>query len=124
MRLIHLLILAVAITACSKAEPEPETVSGDSTLLIESPFTFVNPEMTSASGAQITIVNQDDVPHTVTSQSAPGAFDDTGDFDAIVGSEGVQIFVLPEAPSGTEFYFYCRFHQETMIPDSGTITIQ
>ena len=122
MKFIFLLFLI--FTACGSSEETDTTSEGDATLIIGEGEIFTTTELTAPSGGVITILNQDSTPHTVTSESSAGAFDDTGDFNVLVASDGEGLLTLPEAASGTIFYYYCRLHEEAMTPAGGTITIE
>ena len=117
-----ILLLFLFFSAC--AADETDEPASANMILIEEGHTFVTSEITAASGEVLAVINNDDTPHSITSESAPGAFDDTGDFDVLVPSEGSQVLAVPEAPVGTIFYFYCRLHGDTMTPADGMITIE
>jgi plastocyanin len=79
-------------------------------------------------GATITVVNDDGMPHSVTSEATLGAYVrgavagisfDTGEF-----SSGQKTIQIPEtAPTGTVIPFYCTSHLATMATPNGTIRI-
>ncbi len=79
-------------------------------------------------GATVTAINDDGIPHTVTSEATSGAFTpggvagvsfDTGSFT------GETSFSLPaSAPNGTVIPYFCQVHKATMATPNGTITIQ
>src|SRR5690606_38721189 len=98
--------------ACAAIPEEP--VDADGTLLIDASGSFVNADIDAAAGDTLIILNHSDSLHTVTSQSAPGAFDDTGDFDVIVTAGSSNTLTVPAgAASGDVLYFYCRFHLDS-----------
>ncbi|MDO8519661.1 MAG: hypothetical protein Q7T11_05820 [Deltaproteobacteria bacterium] len=105
------------------ADETDDPVSAN-TIIIGEGNSFITSEVTASSGEVLAVINHDDTPHSITSESAVGAFDDTGDFDVLVPSEGTQVLELPEAVSGTVYFFYCRLHDEIMTPADGTITIE
>ena len=92
--------------------------------MITSGEVLAPPEITAPAGSTLTIRNNDEVMHTVTSESAEGAFDDTGDFDVLASAGGIQVLTVPEAESGTIFYYYCRLHKSAMTPADGKIIIE
>ncbi len=78
-------------------------------------------------GATVTVVNQDGMGHSVTSEATPGSFTrgsvggvsfDTGEFT------GQKTFTVPSsAAAGTVVPYYCIVHTSTMATPNGTITI-
>lgn len=122
--MLRVLIFLIALNISCGEEATTETDSSDATLIISEGSIFTTPELTSPSGGTILIVNNDQAPHTITSQSAEDTFDNTGDFEVAVASEGNAILTLPEAESGTIFYYYCALHFDDMSPSTGTITIE
>ncbi|MBI2340717.1 MAG: hypothetical protein HYU99_10215 [Deltaproteobacteria bacterium] len=124
---LPLLVLAFSSVSCGSTSDSEESEEDDEegvTLTISAGHVFATPALTAPSGSTITVINNDDTPHTVTSQSAEDAFDDTGDFDVTVSSGGTALLTLPEAASGTVFFYYCAFHVDGMSPSSGTIAIE
>jgi plastocyanin len=79
-------------------------------------------------GATITVVNDDGMPHSLTSEATKGAYVPGGvagiSFDTGVFSSGQKTIQIPaSAPAGTVIPFYCVTHLTTMVPPNGTITI-
>jgi plastocyanin len=78
-------------------------------------------------GGTVTVVNQDGIPHSVTSEASPNAFVagsvagvsfDTGLFT------GTKTFTIPStAAAGTAVPYFCMNHRNTMATPNGTITI-
>lgn len=97
--------------------------TGGPVIVIEAGEVLTTSTISANSEATITIINNDDSPHTITSESSLDAFDNTGDFDILVPASGNVLLTLPEAVTGDEFFFYCRFHTEVMSPASGVIII-
>ncbi len=97
--------------------------AGGPVIVIEAGEILATSTINADSESTITIINHDDAPHTITSASALDAFDNSGDFDVLVPASGNALLTLPEAVSGDEFFFYCRFHTEAMSPASGVIII-
>jgi plastocyanin len=87
---------------------------------------FANPDMVVQAGATITVQNQDTLPHTVTSEAAPNAFQPSGAFDTgVIAGGGSATFTIPaSAVSGTVLYYYCAIHTALMSPPNGMITVQ
>ena len=91
-------------------------------------FAYSPSNLTVAPGDTVTVVNQDTVAHTATSESATGNFTpgavngvqfDTGTINA--GASGS--FTIPaSAPMGTVVPYYCALHLQGM--GQGTVTIQ
>lgn len=123
MRQLYLIlfILLLGTTSCGTTT---DTEEGGPVLIVEPGMIFATPEITAPSGATIAILNRTDQPLHIVSQSAEDQFDDTGEFDILVPSSGAQVLTLPEAPSGTVFFYYDAFYTTSMTPDSGTITIE
>lgn len=98
---------------------------GAPVIIIASGGTLATSSLTALAGESLSILNNDNSPHTITSQTASDAFDDSGTFDVEIPSDGVGILTLPaDAASGTVFYFYCRYFETALSPSSGTITIE
>ncbi|MDR3661522.1 MAG: cupredoxin domain-containing protein [Mycobacterium sp.] len=103
--------LAATVTAgCSGMATKPETAQPSSTAPANGPvqgpaititaLNFGDP-LTVPPGAQITIVNNDDVAHTVTSKVK-------GQFDVQVAGNARTIFTAPTAPG--RYPYYCVYH--------------
>lgn len=88
-------------------------------------FTFTPKDLYARAGEKIRVLNHDDSAHTVTSESAPDAFDDTGAFDSdTVNGRAEDTITIPEgATVGEKYYFYCDIHQADMKTPNGTITV-
>lgn len=130
MRLSGLLYLSVlffvcllSFFSCGEGEAEDEGES-DALIVIEEGDVFATTEITAPSEGIVTILNRDDTAHTITATAEEGSFAASGDFDVTVAADSSAILTLPEAPSGTVFIFYCRFHEDSMSPDEGTITVE
>ncbi len=79
------------------------------------------------SGATVTVINDDGIPHSVTSEATAGAFTpgavggvsfDTGQF-----SSGTKTFTLQAAAEGTTIPYYCTVHKASMATPNGSIVI-
>ncbi len=78
-------------------------------------------------GGTVTVLNDDSMDHTVTSEATSGAYTpgsvagvsfDTGPF------VGQRSFTIPStAPEGTVIPYYCKIHTTTMATPNGTITV-
>lgn len=121
MRGLFFILFLLILSGCGENTTEEPTDEVD--ILIASGSVLTTPEVTASAGAVLTIRNNDEVTHTVTSESAEGAFDNTGDFDVLISAGGIQVLTLPEAGAGTIFYYYCRLHEGAMTPADGIITI-
>lgn len=95
-------------------------------LTIGSGMRFTTPALVVPAGTTIMVENQDSVPHTVTSETAPDAFNASGAFDTgIITRGGTATITIPaNTPSGTVYYYYCSIHTAVMSPPNGTITVQ
>lgn len=123
---------AAPSTGGTSAGGQPTTNTGGTpaaapTITIQN-FAYSPNALTVAPGATVTVMNMDSVPHSVTSESAVGAFAlgavngvqfDTGTLAA--GASGT--FTIPaSAPSGTAIPWFCKVHLSAM--PQGTLTIQ
>jgi plastocyanin len=102
--------------------------AGQITMTIDiSNFTFSPANLNVKPGTMVVVNNHDNMPHSVTSQSSPGAFVpgsvngisfDTGQF-----STGSMSFTIPTgAQAGTVVPYFCTVHRAAMA-NSGQITI-
>lgn len=102
--------------------------SGSSYVLRIQNMAYSPENLTVPPGATIEVENDDNVPHSVTSESAPGTYTpgavsgvsfDTGIFT------GKASFSIPaNAPDGTVVPYYCRVHTSTMVdPTKVQITV-
>ncbi len=97
--------------------PSPAPPAGTATITISN-FTYNPSNLTVTAGTTVTVVNQDNTPHSVTSSSSAGSFTpggvsgvafDTGAFN------GTKTFTIPSsAPSGTQIPYYCSVHLGAM----------
>jgi plastocyanin len=90
-------------------------------------FAFSPTNLDVPPGATVTVVNQDSVLHSVTSESAMGNFSPGGvngvSFDTGAFTAGQRTFTIPaSAPLGTVVPYYCSVHLSNM--PQGTVTIQ
>lgn len=109
---------------CGDQATEDPT-SDSPTLIISAGNVFTTTTLTVAATDAITVINNDSSAHTVTSESAEDAFDNSGDFDVVVAGGGSAILTLPaDAVGGDIFLFYCRLHTSAMSPATGTITVE
>lgn len=77
-------------------------------------------------GATVTVINNDSMAHSVTSEAAPDTFIPGGaiPFDTTPFT-GRASFMLPaSAPAGTVLNYFCTVHKGTMVTRNGTITIR
>lgn len=103
--LASLAILPAVLTGCSgEEEPESPSVSidADAPLITISDFEY-SFTGTFAPGATVTVHNEDNVGHTVTSDTG-------GQFDVAVGPGETVTFTAPEEPG--EYPFHCTPHPD------------
>jgi hypothetical protein len=123
MQRLLIFILIFSLFSCQETE-DPTHAEADATIIITSTLNLIPSEIFVPSGGRISIINEDSNPHTITSQSAADAFDNSGTFDVLVPSGGVANLTIPESPSGTVYHFYCRFYLGALSPSGGSITIE
>ncbi len=93
-------------------------------LIIGSGYRFATPALVVPAGATVLIKNEDGVPHTVTSEAAPGAFSPSGAFDTgLIPAGRTATITIPAAVPGTVYYYYCSIHLNLMVPADGMITV-
>ncbi|HSA59309.1 MAG TPA: plastocyanin/azurin family copper-binding protein [bacterium] len=88
-------------------------------------FVFSPLNLSAKPGETVCVVNNDTSAHTVTSESAPDAFDDDGRFDSGLlnaGDDG-SITVPATADAGEVIPYYCDVHLGAMVPPNGSITV-
>jgi plastocyanin len=122
-RIRLLAALAFVTLACNCGS---SSSGGPNTITISN-FLFSPTTMAVAPGTTITVVNQDSMTHSVTSQDTPSAFTPGGvngiifDTGAFLGTAS---FTIPStAPVGTVVPYYCAVHLSTMGMNQGTITV-
>lgn len=88
-------------------------------------FTFAPVTLSAKPGEVIKVVNNDTTTHTVTSESAPNAFDDNGDFDTndLNGGQEGSITIPADAVVGNDLFYYCDVHKSDMDTPNGTIHV-
>ena len=144
--------LAVGCGGSSSSSPPPPTQSAPSgpTITIHG-MAFAPLDMTVDAGTVISIVNQDSMAHTVTSEASDNAFApgavagvsfDSGQVQPTTTSPapqpgpgpygyarveqpltGTSITIPANAPSGTVIPYYCQNHLGTMATPNGHITV-
>jgi plastocyanin len=78
-------------------------------------------------GVTVTVINRDDMPHSVTSEAAPGAFA----YGSVAGIAfdtrpftGVRTFsVRNDARAGAVVPYFCSVHRGAMATPDGTVTV-
>lgn len=96
-------ILLAVLSGCSgdeEASGPPTSLSAEDPLITISDFDYTF-SGSFEPGATITVYNEDDVEHTVTS-------DTDGQFDAVVGAGATVTFTAPEEPG--DYPFHCTPH--------------
>jgi plastocyanin len=120
--------LGVVVAACgsssSAGAPAPQ---GPGFFITISGMSFAPLDLHVPPGGTVTVINQDAMAHSVTSEATPSAFAhaavsgvsfDTGQFT------GTRTFTVPgAAPSGTVVPYFCTAHLGTMTTPNGAITI-
>jgi len=78
-------------------------------------------------GAAVTVVNEDSMDHSVTSEAAIGKYTPGGVGDVSFDTGpfmGEKSFAIPaDAPDGAVVHYYCSVHRSAMTTPTGTITI-
>jgi plastocyanin len=121
--------LATAVAGCgssSTSSPAPPPTTSGFTITISN-LSFSPLNLHVPPGGTVTVVNQDSVVHSVTSEASPNAFTngsvggvafDTGLFT------GTRTFTIPaNAPTGTVVPYFCMNHRAMMNTPNGSITI-
>jgi len=125
---ISLLTMAVAtLAACGGSSTTGTTLPPGYYITITG-MAYAPLNLAVPSGGTVSVVNRDAMPHSVTSQAAPGSFTpgasagtpfDTGLFT------GLKTFTVPAGlADGTVLHYYCTSHGSLMLTPNGTITIQ
>ena len=88
-------------------------------------MTFIPSTIEAAPGETIIVINNDDVDHTLTSESDLNMFDDSGEFDTGTMSTGeiMTIEIPSDAEEGDTLFFYCKAHEDGMTTPNGRMTI-
>ena len=130
-------LIAVAALACggsdgssssspTPAPTTPTTTSGFFITIQGLAFTPLNLHV--PPGGTVTVVNNDAMPHSVTSQArvntfVPGAVAGV-QFDTGIFSGGTKTFTIPAtAANGTVIPYFCRNHLGAMATPNGTVTV-
>jgi plastocyanin len=79
-------------------------------------------------GGTVTVINDDGITHSVTSESTPNAFAPGAvggvSFDTGLFSGGQKSFTIPAtAANGTVIPYFCMSHKQLMNTPTGTITV-
>ena len=108
--LVAAALVAGAVAGCATPAPAPNSTPTSSAVPVTGPvqgpaititaLNFGDP-LTVAPGAQVTVVNSDDVAHTVTSKVK-------GQFDVKVGDNAQTTFNAPTTPG--RYPYYCVYH--------------
>ena len=108
--LVAAALVAGAVAGCATPAPAPNSTPTSSAAPVTGPvqgpaititaLNFGDP-LTVAPGAQVTVVNSDDVAHTVTSKVK-------GQFDVKVGGNAQTTFNAPTTPG--RYPYYCVYH--------------
>jgi plastocyanin len=116
----------LAAAACNTPAPPPPPANGF--VIVIDHLAFTPATLSVPPGATVQVLNEDAVPHSVTSEVAAGAYAsgavngvafDTGEFTA-----SVRTFTIPaDAPDGTVIPFFCLVHGPGMTPPDGSVTV-
>lgn len=119
-------VLAGATLACGSSSSAP-ALPASGFFIVISNMSFQPLDLHVPAGGTVTVVNEDPMAHSVTSEATPGAYTrgsvggvsfDTSPFT------GVRSFTIPAgAASGTVIPFFCQVHTSTMNTPNGAITI-
>src|SRR4051794_14110260 len=99
--------LSVGLAACGSSSKSSTSGSGAAQITIDSGFKFTTPPV--AAGSTVTVKNDSNAPHTVTS-------DDSGKFNVSIAAGKTATFTAPAA--GT-YKFHCTIHNFM----KGTLTV-
>ena len=121
-------VLAGVLLACgSSGSSGAAAIPGTGFFIVISNLSFLPLNLHVPPGATVTVVNQDGMAHSVTSEATSGAFTrgsvggvsfDTGPFT------GVRSFTIPaNAATGTVIPYFCTVHLGTMATPNGAITV-
>jgi len=133
------LLAVAALAACggsdmsSSSSPTPTTPTTPTTTTSGFFITIANLTFTPLNirvppGGTVTVVNNDSMPHSVTSQArvntfVPGVVAGV-QFDTGIFSGGQKTFTIPaSAANGTVVPFFCRNHAGAMNTPNGTVTV-
>jgi plastocyanin len=116
LRIAALCALTVVVAGCSTSTPEISAPPSTAALAPAGPritisaLNYGDPLLVRP-GVQVTVVNEDDVAHTVTSKLK-------GKFDARVAAHGWTTFTAPTEPA--EYRYFCIYHPAML----GTLMVQ
>ncbi|WP_168796496.1 cupredoxin domain-containing protein [Arthrobacter echini] len=95
--------------SASEAPASSDAAPAEEAIITIADFEYQMPESI-APGAEVTVTNEDDAPHTVTA-------DGEGDFDVEVGAGETVTFTAPDEPG--DYAVVCTYHPQM----SGTLVI-
>ncbi len=130
MRRIHLASTAVAavlVASCGGSGSQASNLPPGFYIVI-SGLAFSPLDLHVPPGASVTVLNNDGMAHSVTSEATPNAFTFATvkdvSFDTHEFMSGVQTFTIPAAAEdGTVISYYCSTHMDQMATPNGTITV-
>ncbi len=125
-KIAHTLILLVLSGVFASCSTSSNSTTHDQPTIIIDSMTFIPTEISASAGETILVINDDDTTHTITSESAQNAFDNSGDFDTgfIVSGEATTFDVPSTAQPGDTFFWYCDLHEASMATPNGVITVE
>ncbi len=119
--------LATLAASCGGSSSPAPSASGSGFFITIFNMSFSPLDLHAPPGATVTVVNDDGIDHSVTSEASANAFTfgsvagisfDTGPFT------GTRSFRLPSnAPNGTVVPYFCTVHKAQMNTRNGLITI-
>ena len=135
-RVASLLAVTAALWACGGSDMSSSTTSSNPAptgnasgfYITISRMAFTPLDLKVPPGATVTVVNNDSMPHSVTSEATmntfvPGAVAGV-QFDTGIFSGGQMTFTIPaNAAEKTVIPYYCRTHAGGMATPNGTVTI-
>lgn len=118
IRIVAACMLALAAAGCSTSTPPPSTPAPSAPRALApggpritiSALSFGAP-MTVPLGTRVVVINEDDVPHTVTSMAK-------GKFDVRVEAHGWATFTAPSEAG--KYAYYCIYHPAML----GTLIVE
>ena len=129
MKLSSTWLAACGLFLAACGSPPSTPGSGNTFLIFISSLSYIPQDLTVPPGATIVVLNEDPLPHSVTSEASAGAFTPGPvagvSFDTSVPSNAQTTFEIPStAPDGTVISFFCTVHKGVMATPNGSITVR
>lgn len=127
MHVREITVLSIlAALGCGGTDSPSPSPSPDYLITIAG-FSFLPEDLAVPPGATVIVTNQDGVPHSVTSESAPGTYAPGAvngvEFDTGIFTKTATIAIPAGAAPGTVIPYFCRVHT-SMMANQPRITIQ